>query len=55
MTRLEGYARYAVIEDPQGAQLLLLSPERALGGSEGPGSFVWTELWTDDSESATDF
>jgi predicted enzyme related to lactoylglutathione lyase len=55
VSRLEGYARYAVIADPQGAELLLLSPERALGGSEGPGSFVWSELWTIDRVAAGDF
>jgi predicted enzyme related to lactoylglutathione lyase len=53
--RVEGYARYAVIEDPQGALVLLLDPERELGGSEGSGSWVWAELWSDDLEGSAAF
>ena len=54
-TRLDGFARFAVIEDPQGATVLLLDPQRELGGSEGPGSWVWAELWTRDVEAASAF
>jgi len=40
-----GYGRYAVITDPEGVPVMLLQPFRSLGGSTGPGSWVWAELW----------
>ncbi len=48
VSRVEGFAQWAVIEDPQGAQVLLMVPERPLGGIQAPGNWVWAELWTTD-------
>ena len=50
-------AHWAVVEDPQGGQILLLDPVRlpALGDERGPGHLVWTELWTTDVEAASGF
>lgn len=53
---LPGRGRYALIEDPTGAAVMLL---RAEGGdphrSEAPNQWLWAELWTDDTAKATDF
>jgi len=51
----EGLGDWAVIEDPQGAQVLLFSPELVLGGDDGPGSWAWAELWTTEPDAAFDF
>lgn len=40
-----GYGRYSVIADPEGVPVMLLQPFRRLGGSTGPGSWAWAELW----------
>ena len=55
VSHTEGMAQWAAIEDPQGAQVLLLIPERQLGGSPGNGSWIWAELWTDDPAASTTF
>ena len=55
MSHADGLAQWAVIEDPQGAQILLMVPERPLGGIEGPGNWVWAELWTTDQEASSRF
>ena len=55
VSRAEGFAQWAVIEDPQGAQVLLMVPERPLGGIQGPGNWVWAELWTTDLEASSRF
>ncbi len=55
VSRAEGFAQWAVIEDPQGAQVLLMVPERPLGGVEAPGNWVWAELWTTDQEASSSF
>ena len=53
---VHGYGRFAVIADPQKAPLMLIEPgERRIGGTKGPGSWVWTELWTDDVDAAAKF
>ena len=53
---LPGRGRYVLVEDPTGAVVVLLrassgDPER----SEVNGRWLWTELWTDDVDKATDF
>ena len=53
--RAEGYGQWADFEDPQGAPLMLVVPERALGGAKGPGAWVWAELWTRDPEASVEF
>ncbi len=55
VTRVAGYGSYAVIEDPQGAPLMLATTERPLGGTDGPGAWVWAELWTRDVDAAAKF
>ncbi len=56
VTIVEGYGRFAVISDPQGAPVMLIEPGSIpIGGTTGPGSWVWTELWTDDVDAAADF
>lgn len=47
--------RYAVIRDPQGAPLMLGTPNRKIGGLREDGYFVWVELWTDDVDAAAKF
>ena len=55
VSRAEGFAQWAVIEDPQGAQVILMVPERPLGGVEAPGNWVWAELWTTDQTASSRF
>ncbi len=55
VSRAEGFAQWAVIEDPQGAQVILMVPERPLGGFEAPGNWVWAELWTTDQGASSRF
>jgi len=56
ITEVEGYGRFATIGDPQGAPLMLIEPGKIrIGGTVGPGSWVWAELWTDDVEAAAKF
>ena len=56
ITEVHGYGRFAVIIDPQKAPLMLIEPgERRIGGTKGPGSWVWAELWTDDVDAAANF
>ena len=52
---MPGYGSYAEIEDPQGAPVTLAVTERSLGGTEGPGAWVWAELWTTDVAAASSF
>ena len=54
-TELEGWGTYAVIQDPQGAPLLIVKPERSLGGRQGYSGWRWAELWTHDTGSAATF
>ena len=54
---VEGRGRLAAVRDPSGAALVLL---RAAGGDPPDaappvGSFLWTDLWTDDAAGARDF
>lgn len=50
-----GYARFAVLSDPEGVPLMLLDPFRELGGVRGAGGWVWAELWTHDPDAAARF
>ena len=50
-----GYGRYAVIADPEQAPVMVLRPSRQLGGSQGFGSWIWTELWARDLKAAASF
>jgi len=54
--RVEGFASFAVLQDPQGAAVMLLSPERPFEVvARTVGSWVWTELWTNDTGAASEF
>ena len=53
--RLPTYGSWAVIGDPQGAVVELVVLERDLGSTEGAGSWVWSELWTDDIDGSYGF
>jgi predicted enzyme related to lactoylglutathione lyase len=55
VTELAGWGTYSVIQDPQGAPLLLVKPARVLGGTEGYSGWRWAELWTPDTKAAADF
>jgi predicted enzyme related to lactoylglutathione lyase len=55
VTRVPGWASYSLIQDPQGAPLVLVVPERQLGGTEGYSGWRWAELWTHDTAAAADF
>ena len=51
----EGFAKYSIIEDPEGAPVVLLDPDQTLGGERAAGNWVWAELWTDDPSAADKF
>ena len=57
VTTAADLAHWAVIEDPQGGQLLLIDPIRLqpLSGEPGPGNLIWSELWTIDPAAASRF
>jgi hypothetical protein len=55
VTELSGWGSYALIQDPQGAPLLLVAPARSLGGTQGYSGWRWAELWTHDTAAAADF
>jgi predicted enzyme related to lactoylglutathione lyase len=55
ITNLPGFGSFALIQDPQGAPVSLVVPERPLGGNEGYGGWRWAELWTNDIGAAADF
>jgi predicted enzyme related to lactoylglutathione lyase len=55
VTDLAGWGTYSVIQDPQGAPLLLVKPARSLGGTQGYSGWRWAELWTPDTKAAADF
>jgi predicted enzyme related to lactoylglutathione lyase len=50
-----GYARIAVITDPEDVPVMLLDPFQSLGGVKGNGAWVWAELWTRDPGQAAKF
>jgi uncharacterized protein len=55
VTELPGWGRFALIQDPQGAPLMLVDPERPLGGRQGYSGWRWAELWTHDTGAAASF
>jgi len=55
VTEVAGWGSYAVIQDPQGAPLLIVKPARTLGGRQGYGGWRWAELWTHDTGAAAAF
>jgi len=56
VTTIEGYGRFAAVSDPQGAPVMLIEPlPNSMGKTSGPGSWVWSELWTNDLDKAAAF
>jgi predicted enzyme related to lactoylglutathione lyase len=55
VTDLPGWGIYALIQDPQGAPLLLVDAARQLGGTQGYSGWRWAELWTPDTAAAAQF
>ena len=55
-TKVKDFGRYAVIRDTEGAPIMFIqSGEIPIGGTEGPGAWVWAELWTNDIDQAASF
>ena len=54
-TDVKGWGSFAVIQDPQGAPLMLVRPQRPLGGKQGYSGWRWAELWTPDTAAAETF
>jgi len=55
VTDLEGWGRFALLQDPDGAPLILAQPQRSLGGNLGYSGWRWAELWTHDPPKAESF
>lgn len=54
--KVKDLGRFAVIGDAEKAPVMFIqSGKTPIGGTTGPGSWVWAELWTDDIEKATTF
>jgi len=52
----EGNGKYAVIGDAEKAPIMFLQIRGTdVGGTTGPGSWVWAELWSDDIPKAAQF
>jgi predicted enzyme related to lactoylglutathione lyase len=52
----EGNGKYAVIGDAEKAPISLLEIRGTdVGGTTGPGSWAWAELWSDDIDKAAQF
>ena len=56
VTKVKNYGQFAVIGDAEKAPVMLIQAGKTpIGGTTGPGSWVWAELWTDDIDKATTF
>ena len=56
VTTVKNYGKFAVIGDGEKAPVMFIqSGKTPIGGTTGPGSWVWAELWTDDIDKATTF
>jgi len=56
VTTVKDYGKFAVIGDGEKAPVMFIqSGKTPIGGTTGPGSWVWAELWTDDIDKATTF
>jgi len=55
-TEVKDYGRFAVVRDSEKAPVMFIqSGKTPIGGTKGPGAWVWAELWTDDVEKAATF
>jgi predicted enzyme related to lactoylglutathione lyase len=56
ITKVKDLGRFAVIGDSEKAPVMFIQSGKApIGGTKGPGAWVWAELWTDDIEKAAAF
>jgi len=55
VTELPGWGRFAVLQDTDGAPLILAQPQRPLGGNLGYSGWRWAELWSHDPPKAQSF
>jgi len=55
VSEAQGLGEWAVLEDPQQAQVLLFTPEIPVGPPGGNGSWVWAEVWTRDVDASLEF
>ena len=56
ITKVKDLGRFAVIGDPEKAPVMFIqSGKTPIGGTSGPGAWVWAELWTDDIDKAAAF
>jgi predicted enzyme related to lactoylglutathione lyase len=56
ITKVKDLGRFAVIGDAEKAPVMFIqSGKTPIGGTTGPGAWVWAELWTDDIEKAATF
>jgi predicted enzyme related to lactoylglutathione lyase len=51
-----GNGRYLIIGDPEKAPVMFIEPrDTPIGGTSGPGSWVWAELWCNDIDEEVEF
>ena len=55
VTELPGWGSFALLQDPDGAPLILAQPQRSLGGNLGYSGWRWAELWSHDPPKAQSF
>ena len=55
ITHVPGYGNYAVVIDPQGAPAIFAVEEQFLGATQGVSAWLWAELWTSDTDAASQF
>jgi hypothetical protein len=55
VTELPGWGRFAILQDLDGAPLILAQPQRPLGGNLGYSGWRWAELWSHDPPKAQSF
>jgi len=57
VTRVQGGdGRYLIVGDSENAPVMFIEPrDTPIGGTTGPGSWVWAELWSDDIDKAAQF
>jgi hypothetical protein len=55
VTEIKGWGQFAILQDPDGAPLILAQPQRPLGGTMGYSGWRWAELWTHDPTKARSF
>jgi predicted enzyme related to lactoylglutathione lyase len=56
ITRVKDLGRFAVIGDAEKAPVMFIQSGKVpIGGTTGPGAWIWAELWTDDIGKAATF